>query len=173
MAALVWLAITPGVTMAQSTIAGDVRDASSGVLPGVTVEAASAALIEKVRTATTDGSGHYRIVDLRPGLYTVTFTLAGFATFTRANVELPAEFTATVNAEMKVGRMEEMITVTGEPPVVDVQNAAQTTRLDRELLDTLPTGQNIWEMAELIPAINMYNASAQNAGTVGGQGGAT
>jgi hypothetical protein len=171
--ALVCLLVAPHLAAAQSTIAGVVRDGSGGVLPGVTVEAASDALIEKVRVATTDRSGTYRIADLRPGLYTVTFSLAGFSTFKQEQVALPAEFTSTVNAEMKVGSVQETITVRGTPPVVDVQNAVQITRLDRDVLDTVPTGQNIWEMAELIPSINMFNAAGQNAGTVGGSGGAT
>ena len=171
--ALTWLLVAPVVALAQSTIAGEVRDLSGGVLPGVTVDASSDALIEKVRTAVTDESGKYRIVDLRPGLYTMTFTLTGFATLRREHVELPAEFTATVNTELGVGGMRETVVVTGDVPLVDVQNAVQTTRFDRDLLDTIPAGQNIWEMAELVPSINLYNASAQHAGTVGGQGGAT
>ena len=171
--ALSWLLMVPVLAGAQSTIAGEARDATGAVLPGVTVEAASDALIEKVRTATTDRSGTYRIADLRPGVYTVTFSLPGFSTFRQERVALPAEFTATVNAEMKVGNLHETVTITGAPPVVDVQNAVQITRLDRDILDTVPTGQNIWEMAELIPSINMFNAAGQNAGTVGGSGGAT
>ena len=163
----------PMVALAQSTITGSVRDVSGGVLPGVTVEAASEVLIEKARSVTTDQSGTYRIADLRPGVYRVTFTLTGFTTFRRESLELPAEFTATVNAEMKVGELREVITVQGNSLLVDVQNAVQITRLDRDVLDTIPTGQNIWEMAELIPSINMFNAAGQNAGTVGGQGGAT
>jgi hypothetical protein len=169
----VWILVTPALTWAQSTIAGEVRDASGAVLPGVTVEAASDALIERVRSATTDRSGTYRIVDLRPGLYTVTFSLPGFSTFKQEQVALRAEFTATVNAELKVGSMQESIIVSGAAIAVDVQNATQVTRLDRDILDTVPTGQNIWEMAELIPSINMFNAAGQNAGTVGGSGGAT
>lgn len=171
--ALVWILVTPAFTMAQSAIAGEARDASKSVMPGVTVEAASDALIEKVRVVTTDSSGAYRIVDLRPGVYTVTFTLPGFATFRQENVVLSSEVTATVNAELKVGPMQETITVSAGALTVDMQNATQTTRLERELLDTMPTGQNIWEMAELIPSINMFNAAGQNAGTVGGSGGAT
>ena len=165
--------MTPALALAQSAIAGDVRDVSGAMLPGVTVDAASDALIERVRSATTDRSGTYRIVDLRPGLYTVTFSLPGFSTFKQERVALRAEFTATVNAELKVGNLQETVIVSGAPIAVDVQNATQVTRLDRDVLDTVPTGQNIWEMAELIPSINMYNAAGQNAGTVGGSGGAT
>src|SRR2546425_10215973 len=110
---LVFLALVPAVTFAQSGIAGVVKDTSGGVLPGVTVEAASPALIEKVRTAVTDDQGRYNLVDLRPGAYTVTFTLTGFNTFKRDGIELTANFTASVNAEMKVGALEETITVSG------------------------------------------------------------
>ena len=93
----------PAEAAAQSEIAGVVKDASGSVLPGVTVEAASPALIEKMRAAVTDGGGNYRIVSLRPGVYTVTFTLPGFATVSREGIELTSDFTATVNAEMRVG----------------------------------------------------------------------
>ena len=97
------LVLAPGVAYAQSSIAGVVRDTSGAVLPGVTVEAASDVLIEKVRSAVTDGNGLYRIVDLRPGTYTVTFTLPGFKTYKRDGLVLAAEFNATVNADMAVG----------------------------------------------------------------------
>src|SRR5262245_23260303 len=103
---------------AQTTggITGVARDATGAVLPGVTVEAASPALIEKVRVAVTDGQGRFNIVDLRPGLYSVTFTLPGFSTFRREGIELSAGFTATANADMKVGGLEETVTVTGASP---------------------------------------------------------
>ncbi len=94
-AVAMWLALAPAAAFAQATIAGVVRDASGGVLPGVTVEASSPALIEKVRSAVTDGSGQYRVVDLRPGTYTVTFTLTGFATMKREGIELSGTMTAT------------------------------------------------------------------------------
>src|SRR5688500_6795368 len=107
--------VWPLVAAAQtSTIAGVVRDASGGVLPGVTVEVASPALIEKVRTVVTDGDGRYSIVSLRPGIYSVTFTLPGFGAVKREGIELTSDFTANVNADMKVGTLEETITVTGE-----------------------------------------------------------
>ena len=119
--------LIPATISAQqaSGIAGVVRDASGAVLPGVTVEAASPALIEKVRTAVTDGEGRYNIVDLRPGTYVVTFSLAGFNTFKREGIALTAGFTATVNADMRVGALEETITVTGAAPLVDTQNVRQ------------------------------------------------
>src|SRR5216684_1091622 len=92
---------------AQSVITGVIRDATGGVLPGVTVEGASPALIERVRTVISDSNGQYRIVDLRPGIYTVTFSLPGFSTVKRDGVELPADFTLTLNADMRVGALEE------------------------------------------------------------------
>ena len=114
--------VCPSAVFAQASIAGVVRDTSQAVLPGVTVEAASPALIEKVRAVVTDGTGQYRIVDLRPGTYTVTFTLVGFSTVKREGVQLTGSATFQVNAEMRVGALEETITVTGEAPVVDIQN---------------------------------------------------
>src|SRR5947207_1774742 len=107
------------------TIAGAVTDTTRAVLPGVTVEAASPALIEKVRSVVTDGQGQYKIVDLRPGTYTVTFTLPGFNTFKRDGIELAGTFNATVNADMRVGSLEEAVPVTGEAAVVDVQSVTQ------------------------------------------------
>ncbi len=96
---------------------------SGAVLPGVTVEASSPALIEKTKSAVTDGTGQYRIIDLRPGTYEVTFTLTGFSTVKREGIELTGSFVATINADLKVGALAETITVTGETPVVDVQSA--------------------------------------------------
>src|SRR5947207_1756983 len=98
-----WSLVVPAAASAQASIAGTAKDPSGGVLPGVTVEASSPALIEKTRTVVTDGTGQYRIVDLRPGSYTVTFTLPGFATIKREGIDLAGSFTATVNAELKVG----------------------------------------------------------------------
>src|SRR5262245_2961793 len=111
--------LAPSVVYAQASIAGAVRDTSGAVLPGVTVEAASPALIEKVRSVVTDGSGQYRIVDLRPGSYSVTFTLPGFTTVRREGIELTGSFNATINVELRVGGLEETITVSGETPTVD------------------------------------------------------
>src|SRR6185436_6207949 len=119
---LACLVILPAAAFAQASITGVVKDASGAVLPGVTVEASSPALIEKVRSAVSDGGGQYRFVDLLPGVYAVTFTLPGFSTFKREGIELAGNFTASNNAEMRVGTLEETITVTGESPVVDVQN---------------------------------------------------
>src|SRR4030095_8773092 len=126
---------------AQASITGLVRDTSGAVLPGVTVEAASPALIEKLRTATTDGSGQYRIFDLPGGIYTVTFTLPGFATVKREGVELAGSFTATVSTEMRVGAHEKTVTVTGESPIVDVQSARKQAVIEGEVLKDLPTAR--------------------------------
>ena len=123
----------------SSAIAGTVRDSSGGVLPGVTVEVSSPALIERMRTATSDEQGQYRIVGLVPGVYSGTFTLVGFTTLKRDGIDLPNNFTASVNAELRVGGLEETITVSGPSPVVDVQNAAARNQITREALDTLVT----------------------------------
>ena len=122
--ALTCALLLPRATWAQqaSGIAGVVRDASGGVLPGVTVEATSPALIEKARTVVSDGEGRYNIVDLEPGSYVVTFTLAGFSTVRREGITLTAGFTATVNADMQVGTVAETITVTSAAPLVDTKN---------------------------------------------------
>ncbi|MBZ5556380.1 MAG: carboxypeptidase-like regulatory domain-containing protein [Acidobacteriia bacterium] len=134
-----------------SVIAGTVKDASGAVLPGVTVEVASPALIEKVRTATTDGTGQYKITNLVTGTYTVTFTLPGFSTVKRENVELTSDFTATISADLKVGSLEETITVAAESPVVDVQSITTRTVMTREVLDAIPTGRNIQAVGIMIP----------------------
>ena len=145
--------LLPSLAHAQASIAGVVRDASGGVLPGVTVETTSPALIEKVRSATTDGTGQYRIIDLRPGTYSVTFTLPGFSTFKRDGIELTGSLTAQVNADLRVGSLEETITVTGETPVVDVQSVRRQTTLDNEVLTTVPTARSWAATAVLIPGI--------------------
>ncbi|MBI4475764.1 MAG: carboxypeptidase regulatory-like domain-containing protein, partial [Acidobacteria bacterium] len=149
------LAALPVAVQAQSTITGVVKDSSGGVLPGVAVEAASDVLIERIRTAITDAQGQYRIVDLRPGTYSLTFTLPGFTTFKREGLVLPAEFTATVNAELRVGTVEESVTVTGESPVVDVTTAVHTQVLDRDAIDLIPTGRTIQGMAQLIVGVSL------------------
>jgi len=145
----------PAIARAQSTIAGVVRDTSGAVLPGVTVEASSDVLIEKTRAVTTDGSGQYKIVDLRPGTYTVTFSLPGFQTIKRDQVQLPADFTATINSDMKVGALEETITVTTAAPVVDVQSAAHVQTLDREAIDNLPSGRTIQGIGQMIVGVSL------------------
>src|SRR5690242_6925411 len=162
--ALVLTAI-PSLLHAQTLgiVAGVVKDASGAVLPGVTIEAASPALIEKVRTATTDGSGLYRIVNLPPGTYSVTFSLAGFNTVKREGVNVAASFTATIDADMRVGALQETITVTGETPVVDLQSAAQTRAMTAQAFKELPSSGSWLQMAALVPAVR---ASVQDVGGI-------
>ena len=151
--ALPWLVLIPTAVLAQASIAGVVQDTSGAVVPGVTVDAASPVLIEKVRSVVTDGSGHYRIVDLRPGSYTVTFTLTGFNTVKREGIELTGSFTATVNADLRPGALEETVTVTGEAPIVDVQTAKQERVITHEIGDALPTSRLQSSFAVLIPGV--------------------
>jgi len=166
--ALGWFLSFASMASAQqaSGIAGIVRDTSGGVLPGVTVEAASPVLIEKVRSVVTDADGRYSIVDLRPGTYAVTFTLPGFSTLKRAGVELGAGFTATVNGDLSVGSLEETITVSGAAPLVDTQNARQQTVVPKDLLETLPTSQmSMGTLANLTPGMNGNPDVGGSAGT--------
>ena len=153
----------PAGAQTLGTIAGAVKDASGAILPGVIVETASPALIERVRTAATDGTGLYRIVNLPPGLYTVTFTLPGFNQVRREAVQVEAGFTATIEAEMRVGAVEETVTVTGESPIVDLQSAAQTRSVSAEMFKQLPSSGSWLQMAALMPAVR---ASIQDVGGI-------
>ena len=146
---------TPGVVQAQSAIAGVVRDATGAVLPGVTIEARSPAIIEGVRTTVSDENGQYRIIDLRPGTYTVTFTLAGFSTVVREGIVLEANFTAPVNIELRVGALAETVTVSGESPIVDVQNTQRQETINRNLLDAIPTGRDWTTQGNILPSVQM------------------
>jgi hypothetical protein len=148
------IVLATGSAHAQASITGSIRDTSGGVLPGVTVEASSPALIEQSRSVVTDSTGQYRIVDLRPGVYTVRFTLPGFSTVVREGIELTGSFTASVNVELRVGALAETITVTGESPMVDVQNAGQQRTMDKDLIAAIPTGRQYFSFTALIPAIN-------------------
>src|SRR5690242_11372818 len=136
------LMLLPRAATAQgssaASIIGVAKDTSGAVLPGVTVEAASPVLIEKVRTVVTDGNGRFQLVDLRPGAYSVTFTLAGFNTVKRDGLTLAGAGTATVDAELRVGSLEETITVTGEAPVVDTSTITKQAVLNSETVDSLP-----------------------------------
>ncbi len=143
---------------AQASIAGVVKDTSGAVLPGVTVEAASPVLLEKVRLVVTDGTGQYRIENLRPGAYNVTFTLPGFNTVRREGIELTGTFTASVNAELRVGALEETITVSGETPVVDVQNTTRQMVLNRDLIREIPSSRSPQILAGLLPGVVKGNA---------------
>ena len=152
---LALLTLVPSPAAAQSTIAGVVKDTSGGILPGVTVEAASPVLIEKTRSVVTDGDGRYSIVNLRPGTYVVTFTLTGFSTFKRDGIIVPADTTVPVNAELRVGALEETVTVSGESPVVDVQNTARQQVMTRDLMDSIPSARNIQSVGSLVPGIRL------------------
>ena len=166
---LAWINGISAVAAAQNTgIAGTVRDTSGAVLPGVTVEASSAALIEKVRTVVTDEQGLYAIVDLRPGIYTVTFTLPGFSTVKHEGIELTSSFTATVNAEFRIGTLEETVTVTGESPAVDIRNVVQQKVLTDEVREALPTGRSMLAMSEIIPGISVVTGTRPSAHDVAG-----
>src|SRR5207253_3831056 len=142
---------------AQATLSGVAKDTSGAVLPGVTVEAASDVLIEKVRSATTDGSGRYQIADLRPGTYTVTFTLTGFATVKRENVPLTGTATTTADAELRVGNVSETITVSGETPIVDIQTTTRQTVMDQQIVAAIPTSRNSFAVGVLIPGVTVSN----------------
>ncbi|MEP7304673.1 MAG: carboxypeptidase regulatory-like domain-containing protein [Acidobacteriota bacterium] len=156
--AMLGLAAPSTFAQSGSGIAGVVKDTSGAVLPGVTVEASSPALIEKVRTAVTDGSGQYKIVGLVPGVYAVSFTLTGFTTVRRERVELTASFTATVNADLRVGSLQETITVTGETPTVDVQNVVQQRVMTRDIISAVPAGmRSAAQLAVLIPGVTTNN----------------
>src|SRR5437867_21016 len=144
----------PAAAYAQASIAGTVKDTSGAVLPGVTVEASSAALIEKTRSVVTDGTGQYRIVDLRPGTYVVSFTLPGFATVKREGIELTGTFTATVNADLRVGAVSETVTVQAESPIVDIQSATQQRVMQKDVVDAIPVGRSHQSLAVLIPGLS-------------------
>src|SRR5438105_1295843 len=177
--------VLPATVFAQATLTGTVKDASGAVLPGVTVEASSPALIEKTKTAVTDGSGQYRIIDLRPGTYSVTFTLTGFSTVKRDGIELTGTTTVTIPAELKVGGLQETITVTGETPVVDVQSAKRELVMSQETLNTLPVTRAAGALLNAVPGLQVdtngtalaptmtfFNAhsSTINSGFVSGEG---
>jgi Carboxypeptidase regulatory-like domain len=148
------IVLIPTLVSAQAVIAGTVRDSSGAVLPGVTVEATSPALIEKVRSAVSDGTGQYRIEDLRPGIYAVTYTLQGFSTFKREGIELTGSFTATINIELKVGALAETITVAGESPIVDIQSARREVTLNNDVLKAIPTARSYGAMVTVVPGVN-------------------
>ena len=156
----------PAAAVAQTSISGVVRDASGAVLPGVTVEASSPALIEKVRSVVSNDQGLYRIVDLRPGPYTVTFTLQGFNTFRRAGIELRAEFTATVDAELSIGAVEETITVTGEAPLVDTRSARAQTQYDADTLESLPGTGRLSTLIAVLPGAVLNNEGDRASGNL-------
>ena len=173
LAALLVMVLSPSAVWAQDTgaISGVVTDATGGVLPGVTVEAASPALLEGSRLAVSDGSGRYQIIALRPGTYAVTFTLPGFSRIVREEIELTVGFTANVNAELRVGSVDESITVTGATPTVDIVNVRTQTVLTREVLDSAPISKNLQSLADL--TVGAYMPGHGNPVDVGGIKGET
>jgi hypothetical protein len=136
-----------------SAIVGVVRDQSGGVLPGATVEISSPALIGGVQSVVTDGQGQYRVVDLRPGTYTISCTLPGFQTVRIEDVTLRASFTATINIELAAAGIEETITVSGASPVVDVRTNVSERSIDQTLLEEVPTSRGIFAVAALVPGM--------------------
>ena len=160
----------PAAAYAQASIGGTVKDASGAVLPGVTVEASSPVLIEKVRSVVTDGTGQYKIIDLRPGSYTVTFTLTGFSVVKRDNIEVVGTGTSTVNADLTVGNVSETLTVTGEAPTVDIQNTQKSTIITDEVQAALPSGRSQYSYAVLVPGVTLTSFNGGNLQDVGGTG---
>src|SRR6266436_302896 len=147
--------LLPVGASAQSAFSGVVRDTSGGVLPGVAVEASSPVLIEKTRSVVTDAEGRYTIVDLRPGTYKLVFSLTGFETIVRDGIDLSGNTTVPINIDLKVGALEESLTVSGQTPLVDVQNAQRTSVLDRSVIDALPSTRNIQTVGAPIPGVKL------------------
>ena len=164
LAAFMLFVLAPSVVYAQATLAGIARDTSGAVLPGVTVEASSPVLIEKVRTATTDATGRFTIPDLRPGTYKVTFSLTGFRTIVRDGVELAGTAVATVNADMAVGGVQETITVSGATPVVDLQSTTRQAVMDQEVVSAIPSSRTPFTVGVLIPGVRKGAFTGQDVG---------
>src|SRR5688572_20485752 len=162
---LAFTVLLPAAAWAQATIAGEVRDTSGAVLPGVTVEASSPALIEKVRTATSDSSGRYRIEDLRPGEYTVVFTLPGFTVVRHEKLTVGGTGVISVDADMRVGGVQETITVVGETPVVDVTSTKREITLDNETMRALPSVRSYSYLLTTVPGLQT-NVNNVNTGPV-------
>ena len=153
LAVMALMALMPSLAHAQSSITGTIRDASGAVLPGVTVEAASPVLIEKVRSTVSDGTGGYRLTELLPGTYSLTFTLPGFATVKRDGVEITGAGVITINQDLKVGDLQETITVTGESPIVDTQSTRRQQIVDDETLKALPATRGYNALVFLVPSV--------------------
>jgi hypothetical protein len=164
---MVWflagVVLLPATAYAQATLAGVAKDSSGAVLPGVTVEASSASLIEKARTAITDGTGQYQIVDLRPGTYSVTFTLSGFSAVKREGVEVTGGGTITINADMKVGNVTETINVSGETPIVDVQSSKRQAVLENKVINELPVARGYGSILAAIPTLQGAGANSSSS----------
>jgi hypothetical protein len=165
-AAVVFLS-TPA--FAQPAVAGIVRDSSGAILPGVSVEASSPVLIEKSRTVVTDGTGQYRIVDLIPGTYSVTFALSGFATIRREGIELTGAGVTTINADMRVGAVTETVTVTGETPVVDIQTSTKReVVLSSEVLAAVPATRTYGNILAMVPGVQSLTLDVNSTQSITG-----
>jgi hypothetical protein len=166
--ALLVALLAPAMAHAQASISGLVQDTTGAVLPGVAVEATSPALIEKSRTAVTDSAGRYTIVDLRPGTYAVTFTLQGFTTVKREGIVLEGAATVQVNGDLRVGALEETLTVTGDAPIVDVQSVRREFVVNKDMMEALPVGRSLTAQVVLIPGVTGQNTAGGVLPTIHG-----
>src|SRR5712691_6958315 len=164
-AAVAAILLVPSLVFAQATLAGVVRDASAAVLPGVSVEASSPVLIEKTRTVVSDGTGQYRITDLLPGTYVLTFSLSGFATVKREDLAVSGSGVIPVNVDLRVGGVQETVTVSGESPIVDTQTVRREVVLNAETLNTLPATRGYGSALAAVPALNIGGVAGAGATT--------
>jgi hypothetical protein len=164
-AAALAILLLPSIAFAQATIAGVVRDTSAAVLPGVTVEASSSALIEKARSVVTDTGGQYRLTDLPPGTYTISFSLTGFTTVKRESLTVSGSGVIPINADMRVGALEETITVSGEAPLVDTQSVRREIVLNNETLNSIPATRGYGSALAAVPALNIGGVAGAGATT--------
>src|SRR5262245_3431269 len=164
-AVLVGILLIPRAVLAQASITGTVKDASGAVLPGVSVEAAGPALLAP-RSVQTDTSDIYRVIDLPPGVYTVTFALAGFSRVVREGVELSGTAVITIPIEMRIGALEESVTVTGASPVVDVQSAKREVVLKGDVIENLPGTHAYGAILNAIPGVTVDANGLANTPTM-------
>ena len=153
--AVALMALVPAAASAQATLAGVVKDTSGAVLPGVTIEAASPVLIEKVRSAVTDNNGQYQIVNLLPGTYQLTFSLSGFRVVRREDVAVTGSGVITISADLQVGDVAETITVSGESPIVDIQSTRRQTVLDSETVNSIPAARGFGNILASLPGLQI------------------
>ena len=163
LSAALLLLLTSSAAYAQATIAGVVRDSSGALLPGVTVEATSPSLTEKIRTVVSDATGQYRIVTLPPGSYTVTFSLTGFKTIKREDVVVSGSGVIPINAELSVGALQETITVSGASPVVDTQTTRREVVVNQETINALPITRNYGGVLYATPGLTVQPGVNNNA----------
>ena len=161
--AIAGILLLPSLASAQATIAGVIRDASAAVLPGVTDEVSSPVLIEKSRTVVSDGTGQYRITDLPPGTYELTFSLTGFSTVRREGLAVSGSGVITSNADLRVGAVAETITVSAASPIVDTQSVRREVVLNNETLSTLPATRGYGSALATVPALNIGGVAGAGA----------